>query len=152
MGGGCFWCLEAIYQQVKGVLQIVSGYCGGSTPNPTYHQVCTGSTEHAEVIQITYDAKIVSYGNLLEIFFHLHDPTTLNRQGPDIGDQYRSAIFYHTPEQEVLAKKSKETLTASGKWKNPIVTQIVPAQTFWCAEDYHQQYLAKRGLGSCYTS
>lgn len=140
LGGGCFWCLEAIFQQVKGVLQVVSGYCGGSILNPTYHQVCTGSTGHAEVIQITYDISLVSYGDLLQIFFQLHDPTTLNRQGGDVGSQYRSVIFYHDEEQKNIAEKIKKGINQTGLWKNPIVTQLEPCPTFYKAEDYHQNY------------
>lgn len=140
MGGGCFWCLEAIYQQVKGVIQVVSGYCGGATPNPTYHQVCGGSSGHAEVIQITYDASLVSYDDLLQIFFHIHDPTTLNCQGADMGSQYRSVIFYHSEEQKNIAEKVKKEIGQTGLWKNPIVTQLEPCSTFYKAEDYHQNY------------
>lgn len=140
LGGGCFWCLEAIFQQVKGVTQVVSGYCGGAIPNPTYHQVCSGSTGHAEVIQIIFDTTKISYDDILRIFFHLHDPTTLNRQGGDVGSQYRSVIFHHDEEQKNIAEKIKKEINQTGLWKNSIVTQIEPCPTFYKAEDYHQNY------------
>ena len=125
------------------------GYTDGHFRNPTYEDVCGASTGHAEAVQIQFDSSIISYEELLKVFWTVHNPTTLNRQGPDIGEQYRSAIFFHSPEQEALAKRSKETLQKSGKWENPIVTEIKPASTFYKAEEYHQQYLRKRGLGSC---
>ena len=137
---GCFWCTEAVFQRLKGVESVVSGYTGGHTPNPTYKQVCIGSTGHAEAIQITFDPKIVSYDQLLEVFWKTHDPTTLNRQGNDVGTQYRSAIFYHNEEQKRLAEEYKKKLSEAGIWKDPIVTEIVPFSTFYNAEDYHQDY------------
>ena len=149
-GAGCFWGIEEVFRQTPGVLSTVVGYTGGTFPNPTYEDVCSGTTGHAEAVQVTYDPSKVSYEKLLNIFWDNHDPTTVNRQGPNIGDEYRSAIFTHNEEQEVLATASKEKLSASGRFKRPIVTEIVPAMTFTPAEDYHQQYLAKRGLGSCH--
>ena len=142
-GGGCFWCTEAIYERVKGVQSVVSGYSGGTVKNPTYEQVCTGTTGHAEAIQIIYDPKVVPYDVLLEIFFKTHDPTSLNRQGADVGTQYRSVIFYHNEEQKKKAEYYKAELDKSGAWDNPIVTQIVPFTNFYPAEDYHQDYFAK---------
>ncbi|MCS7003923.1 MAG: peptide-methionine (S)-S-oxide reductase MsrA [Cytophagales bacterium] len=139
-GAGCFWCVEAIFQRVNGVEKVVSGYMGGTTINPTYKEVCSGKTGHAEVCQITYNPAIISYEELLEIFFQTHDPTTLNRQGNDIGTQYRSVIFYHTPIQKELAENVKQKLTEAKIFKNPIVTEISPAKTFYPAEDYHQNY------------
>jgi peptide-methionine (S)-S-oxide reductase len=139
-GSGCFWCTEAVFEMVKGVHSVVSGYSGGNVENPTYEQVCSGSTGHAEVIQITYDSDIITYDELLQIFWKTHDPTTLNRQGNDVGTQYRSVIFYHDDEQKQLAEKYKEELDASGAWKNPIITEIVPLSVFYKAEDYHQNY------------
>ncbi len=138
LGGGCFWCLEAVYQEMKGVLRVESGYAGGHVANPTYKEVCTGTTGHAEVVQITYDPSIVSYADLLEVFFTIHDPTTLNRQGNDVGTQYRSAIFYHDPEQKKIAEAAKKA--AAQLWPKPIVTEIVPLDRFYKAEDYHQNY------------
>lgn len=143
LGGGCFWCLEAVYDQLKGVLHVESGYAGGRVSNPTYKQVCTGNTGHAEVIQITYDSQAVSFADLLDIFFSIHDPTTLNRQGADVGTQYRSAIFYHSPEQKAAAEQKIAEISAAHLWKDPIVTELAPAQTFYEAEDYHQEYFAK---------
>lgn len=143
LAGGCFWCLEAVYDELKGVEDVVSGYMGGHVANPTYEQVCTGTTDHAEVVQIRYDPAVVSYRDLLNVFFTIHDPTTLNRQGADVGTQYRSAIFTHTPEQEATARQVIAELTAQGLWANPIVTQITPAVTFYPAEDYHQEYFAR---------
>ena len=141
-GGGCFWCTEAIYERVEGVHSVVSGYAGGTVKNPTYKQVCDGTTGHAEVTQITYDPKVVSYDELLEIFFKTHDPTTLNRQGADVGTQYRSVIFYHNDEQKQKAEYYKSELNKSGAWDNPVVTEISPLINFYSAEDYHQDYYA----------
>ena len=137
---GCFWCTEAVFQRLKGVESVISGYTGGQTANPTYKQVCNGSTGHAEAVQITYDSKVVSYDQLLEVFWKTHDPTTLNRQGNDVGTQYRSAIFYHNDEQKKIAEDYKKKLNEAGIWKDPIVTEIVPFSTFYNAEDYHQDY------------
>jgi len=139
-GGGCFWCTEAIYERVEGVHTVMSGYAGGHVKNPTYKQVCDGTTGHAEVIQIGYDAKVVSYDELLEIFFKTHDPTTLNSQGADVGTQYRSVIFYHNDEQKKKAEYYKAELDKSGAWDNPIVTEISPLTNYYPAEDYHQDY------------
>jgi peptide-methionine (S)-S-oxide reductase len=149
-GAGCFWGVEESFRQIPGVLDTAVGYLGGSTANPTYQDVCTDETGHAEVVQVTYDPAKVSYDQLLNVFWESHDPTTLNRQGPDIGTQYRSAIFFHSPEQERLARASKEKMQASGKFRRPIVTEITLASTFYRAEDYHQKYLAKRGLSHCH--
>jgi peptide-methionine (S)-S-oxide reductase len=140
LGGGCFWCVEAVYQELKGVEQIVSGYAGGTVENPTYKQVCTGNTGHAEVAQITYDPEIISYEDVLYVFWRTHDPTTLNRQGADVGTQYRSVILYHDEEQKTIAERSKSETDASGLWPNPIVTEIAPLGKFYPAEDYHQNY------------
>ena len=148
-GAGCFWGVEAAFRQVEGVLSTNVGYMGGTLKNPTYQDVCTDRTGHAEVVEVEYDPFKVSYDELLKVFWANHDPTTLNRQGPDIGTQYRSVIFFHTPQQEAAAKAAKERLQASGKYKRPVVTEIVPAADFWRAEDYHQQYLEKRGLAHC---
>ncbi|MHA2378077.1 MAG: peptide-methionine (S)-S-oxide reductase MsrA [Candidatus Thorarchaeota archaeon] len=139
-GAGCFWCVEAVFQQLKGVVSVISGYAGGQVQNPTYEQVCTGKTGHAEVCQIQYDPEQISYEELLEVFFNTHDPTTLNRQGNDIGTQYRSVIFYHNEEQREAAERAKAELDATGEWKNPIVTEITPLQELFRAEDYHQDY------------
>ena len=147
---GCFWGVEAAFRQVPGVTDTAVGYTGGHTENPSYEQVCTDRTGHAEVVQVEYDPEKVSYEQLLEVFWNCHNPTTLNRQGPDVGSQYRSAIFYHTPEQEEAAEKSKKELSATNKHGRPIVTLIEEADTFYRAEDYHQQYLEKRGQGSCH--
>jgi peptide-methionine (S)-S-oxide reductase len=149
-GAGCFWGVEAAFRQVPGVTATAVGYSGGSLANPSYKDVCTDRTGHAEVVEVEYDPARVSYEKLLEVFWSNHDPTTRNRQGPDIGTQYRSVIFYHTPEQKAAAIASKRQLQQSGKFHRPIVTQILPAATFWRAEDYHQQYLEKRGLSSCH--
>jgi len=146
---GCFWGVEAAFRELKGVVSTMVGYMGGSTADPTYGDVCTGNTGHAETVQVTFDPSRISFGKLLETFWNKHDPTTPNRQGPDIGEQYRSIIFYHSEEQKNLAIESKEKLEASGKYKNPIVTEIIPAPKFYAAEDYHQQYLEKRGRKSC---
>lgn len=149
-GAGCFWGVEATFRQVPGVTATAVGYAGGKTKNPTYKDVCTDQTGHAEVVEVQFDPAQVSYETLLNIFWENHDPTTRNRQGPDWGSQYRSAIFVHSPEQEKAARESKERLQASGKWSRPIVTEITPAPEFYRAEDYHQQYLEKRGLASCH--
>jgi peptide-methionine (S)-S-oxide reductase len=140
LAGGCFWCLEAVFEQVRGVERVESGYCGGSPPNPTYRQVCSGATGHAEVVQVTFDPAILSYREVLEIFFAIHDPTTLNRQGADVGTQYRSAIFYHNPEQKQIAEALVAELNAAQIWDRPLVTEVMPFQTFYRAEDYHQGY------------
>jgi peptide-methionine (S)-S-oxide reductase len=145
LAGGCFWCLEAVYDQVKGVESVESGYMGGHVTNPSYRQVCGGQTGHAEVVQITFDPRVVSFRDLLNIFFTIHDPTTLNRQGADVGTQHRSAIFYHTPEQQAAAKAAIAELEAARLWPGPIVTEVAPAQTFYIAEDYHQEYFAHNG-------
>jgi len=147
---GCFWGVEAAFRQVPGVTSTSVGYIGGSLKNPTYEDVCTDRTGHAEAVRVEYDPAKVSYDGLLKVFWETHDPTTLNRQGPDVGTQYRSVIFFHTPEQEGAAKASKEKLERSGAHKRPIVTLIVPASEFWRAEEYHQQYLEKRGLAACH--
>jgi peptide-methionine (S)-S-oxide reductase len=149
-GAGCFWGVEATFRETPGVTATAVGYEGGRTENPTYQDVCTDRTGHAEVVEVEYDPATVSYEKLLTIFFENHDPTTLNRQGPDHGTQYRSAIFYHTPEQKEAAEAMKASLDAQGAFKRPIVTEIVPAQTFYRAEEYHQQYLEKRGLSTCH--
>ncbi len=140
LGGGCFWCLEAVYQEVPGVTRVVSGYAGGTVENPTYRQVCSGMTGHAEVTQIEFDPERVSYRRILEIFFTIHDPTTLDRQGADRGTQYRSVIFFHSPEQESTARQVIADLTAEGLWDAPVVTQVMPFEVFYPAEDYHQNY------------
>ncbi|HRI46679.1 MAG TPA: peptide-methionine (S)-S-oxide reductase MsrA [Ignavibacteriaceae bacterium] len=139
-GSGCFWCTEAIFENVNGVMDVVSGYSGGKVFNPTYEQVCSGTTGHAEVVQLTYDSAVVSYDELLEIFWKTHDPTTLNRQGADIGTQYRSVIFYHNDEQKEKAKYYRDKLNKEGIWNNPIVTEISPIENFFEAEKYHQNY------------
>lgn len=150
LAGGCFWCLEAVYDQVRGVHSVESGYIGGSTPDPTYDQVCGGQTGHAEAVRITFDPGVVSYRELLEIFFSIHDPTTLNRQGNDVGTQYRSAIFYHTPEQRQTADDVIATLTKAQLYPNPIVTEVQPASHWYEAELYHQEYFARNPLaGYC---
>lgn len=143
LGGGCFWCLEAVYDEVRGVESVESGYMGGSMDNPDYHSVCTGTTGHAEVVQVTFDPEQISYREILEIFFAIHDPTTLNRQGNDVGTQYRSAIFVHSAEQEVIARGFIQELTESKTFEDPIVTEVVKADKFWIAEDYHQEYFAR---------
>jgi peptide-methionine (S)-S-oxide reductase len=139
-GSGCFWCTEAVFERLNGVNKVVSGYAGGTVENPTYEQVCSGKTGHAEVTQITYDPKVITYDELLEVFWKTHDPTTLNRQGNDVGTQYRSVIFYHNEEQRRLAEKYKEELNKSGAWDKPIVTEISPFTNFYPAENYHQNY------------
>jgi peptide-methionine (S)-S-oxide reductase len=140
LAGGCFWCIEAVLAGLRGVARVVSGYTGGGTPDPTYQQVCSGSTGHAEAVQITFDPAVISYEDLLQIFFTLHDPTTLNRQGADVGTQYRSAVFYHTPEQKTAAEKVMAAIKASGIWDGKIVTELAPFTVFYPAEDYHQDY------------
>ena len=149
-GAGCFWGVEAAFRRVPGVLDAVSGYAGGHTENPSYRDVCTDRTGHAEVVQVTFDPSKVTYEQLLDIFWKIHDPTQVNRQGPDFGTQYRTAIFYHSPEQEATARKSKQALEASGKLRRPIATEITPASPFWRAEEYHQRYLERRGAESCH--
>jgi peptide-methionine (S)-S-oxide reductase len=140
LGGGCFWCLEAVFEQLKGVEAVVSGYMGGRVANPSYQQVCTGTTGHAEVVQLAFDPAVISYREILEVFFTIHDPTTLNRQGADVGTQYRSAIFYHSPEQKTVAEEVIRQIEAAGIWGAPIVTAIAPLSEFYRAEDYHQEY------------
>ncbi len=149
-GAGCFWGVETAFRQVKGVTDAAVGYLGGTMPNPTYRDVCTGRTGHAEVVEVEYDPTQVAYEELLNVFWDNHDPTQLNRQGPDTGTQYRSAIFYHTEEQRWEAEESKRQREQSGRHKRPVVTEITPASMFYRAEEYHQQYLAKRGLASCH--
>lgn len=150
LAGGCFWCLEAVFDNLIGVTDVVSGYAGGATIKPTYQQVCTGTTNHAEVVQITFDPEIISYKELLEVFFSIHDPTTLNRQGADVGTQYRSAVFYHTPGQLVEAQAVIRELTDEKLWDAPIVTELAPLSVFYPAEEYHQEYFARNpGQGYC---
>jgi peptide-methionine (S)-S-oxide reductase len=146
---GCFWGVEATFRTVPGVMATRVGYTGGATERPTYRDVCTDRTGHAEAVEVTYDPARVTYGELLKVFWESHDPTTVNRQGPDVGTQYRSAIFYHSPEQEAAAHAAKEEISRAGAYRRPIVTQIVPATEFWEAEEYHQQYLEKKGLAHC---
>jgi peptide-methionine (S)-S-oxide reductase len=143
LAGGCFWCLEAVFDDLRGVTDVVSGYSGGHVPNPTYEQVCTGTTGHAEVVQVTFDPDTISYRDLLAVFFAVHDPTTLNRQGPDVGAQYRSAIFHHNDGQRETAEQLIEELEGRGIWEDPIVTEVVPFQVFYPAEDYHQEYFRR---------
>jgi peptide-methionine (S)-S-oxide reductase len=143
LGGGCFWCLEAVYDDLRGVESVVSGYAGGHVPNPSYERVCAGTTGHAEVVQITFDPAEVSFRELLDVFFTIHDPTTLNRQGGDVGTQYRSAVFYHDDEQKRVAEEAIRDLEAEAVWENPVVTQVVPFTEFYPAEDYHQEYFAR---------
>jgi peptide-methionine (S)-S-oxide reductase len=150
LAGGCFWCLEAVYDELKGVESVESGYMGGHKANPTYDQVCDGDTGHAEVVQIKYDADVVSFGDLLDVFFTIHDPTQLNRQGNDVGTQYRSAIFYHSPEQKAIAEAKIAEIGAAGIWKDSVVTEVAPASTFYVAEDYHQEYFARTGNANPY--
>jgi peptide-methionine (S)-S-oxide reductase len=140
LGGGCFWCLEAVFEQLRGVEKVESGYSGGAAPEPTYKEVCTGRTGHAEVVQVTFDPNTVSFREILDVFFGTHDPTTLNRQGADVGTQYRSVIFYHTPEQKQIAEQRIAELNEAKIWGVPIVTQVAPFETFYRGEDYHQQY------------
>src|SRR5215471_18310605 len=140
LGGGCFWCLEAVFDELKGVERVESGYAGGTVPNPSYYDVCAEITGHAEVVQVTFNPQIISFKEILEVFFTIHDPTTLNRQGADVGTQYRSAIFYHTPEQRQIAEDTIKELTAARLWESPIVTEVAPLDVFYPAEDYHQDY------------
>jgi len=149
-GAGCFWGVEVAFRQVPGVVSTAVGYLGGTLPNPTYEDVCSGRTGHAEVVEVTYDPGRLGYDDLLNVFWTNHDPTTLNRQGPDRGTQYRSAIFYHDERQKAAAEASKERLGASGRLPRPIVTEITPTSTFYPAEEYHQRYLEKHGLASCH--
>ena len=149
-GSGCFWGVQYNFDQVKGVIETEVGYAGGHSDNPTYKSVCTGTTGHAEAVHLSYDPKIVSYEQILKVFWENHDPTTMNRQGPDVGSQYRSIIFYYDEEQKMFAEKSKEELANSGKYKNPIVTEIVSASQFYKAEEYHQKYFEKTGQKVCH--
>jgi peptide-methionine (S)-S-oxide reductase len=142
LGGGCFWCLEAVYDELKGVEHVESGYGGGHVANPTYREVCNGTTGHAEVVRVTFDPQVVSFEEILRVFFTIHDPTTLNRQGNDVGPQYRSAIFYHSPEQKATAEKVIREITEAKVWPNPIVTEVTPLTNYYEAEDYHQEYFA----------
>ena len=151
-GAGCFWGVESFFRQVPGVTDAVVGYAGGCMNNPTYKDVCSDQTGHAEVVEVTFDPAKVSYDKLVDVFFANHDPTTLNRQGPDEGTQYRSVIFAHTPEQERIAREKRAALENSGKFKRPIVTRVEPAPTFWPAEEYHQRYFEKNGLPSCHVN
>ena len=148
-GAGCFWGVEVAFRNVPGVQDAAVGYSGGQLENPTYKDVCSGRTGHAEAVEVEYDPSAVSYGDLLKVFWENHDPTQVNRQGPDVGEQYRSVIFFHTPEQQAAALASKEALDKTGRYRKPIATQIVPAAPFYRAEDYHQRYLEKRGLATC---
>ena len=143
LAGGCFWCLEAVFKDLRGVHRVVSGYSGGSVVNPTYNQVCSGTTGHAEVVQVTFDPQAVTFREILEVFFTIHDPTTLNRQGADVGTQYRSAIFYHSPAQRETAEQVIADLTAEQLWRDPVVTELVPFAEFYAAEDYHQDYFER---------
>jgi peptide-methionine (S)-S-oxide reductase len=150
LAGGCFWCLEAVYENLKGVEKVVSGYAGGSVPHPSYEAVCGGATGHAEVVQVTYDPAVIGFKDLLEIYFAIHDPTTLNQQGNDVGTQYRSAIYYHSPAQKTQAEEFIRDLTARNLWDAPIVTEITPLDVFYPAEEYHQHYFARNpGQGYC---
>ncbi|MDP9476052.1 MAG: peptide-methionine (S)-S-oxide reductase MsrA [Actinomycetota bacterium] len=146
LGGGCFWCLEAVYEELRGVEKVESGYSGGSMPDPTYREVCSGTTGHAEVVQVTFDPSVVSFREILGVFFTIHDPTTLNRQGADVGTQYRSVIFYHDEEQRRVAEEMISELEAEGLWKDPIVTEVVPLDAYYRAEDYHQGYFRNNGF------
>ena len=148
-GAGCFWGVESTFRNIEGVTDAAVGYAGGKTENPTYDDVCTAETGHAEVVQVEFDPTVVSYEKLLDVFWSNHNPTTLNRQGPDVGTQYRSVIFYHSPEQRAIAESSKAALEQSGKFRSPVVTQIEPAPKFYRAEEYHQRYLEKRGRSHC---
>ena len=145
LGGGCFWCLEAVYQELRGVEKVESGYSGGDVPNPTYRQVCSETTGHAEVVQVTFDPDEVAYRDILEVYFTIHDPTTLNRQGADVGTQYRSVIFYHTEGQKRTAEEVISEIEAEGIWNSSIVTEVVPFDEFYVAEDYHQDYFRNNG-------
>ena len=151
-GAGCFWGVESFFRQVPGVIEAFAGYAGGHVDNPTYKQVCTDKTGHAEVVEVTFDPAKVSYDKLVDVFFMNHDPTQLNRQGPDVGTQYRSVIFFHSTEQERIAKRKKDELASSGRFKRPIVTSIEPATAFWKAEEYHQRYFEKNNLPSCHVN
>jgi peptide-methionine (S)-S-oxide reductase len=146
LGGGCFWCLEAVYQELRGIEKVASGYSGGDVPNPTYRQVCSETTGHAEVVQVTFDPEVVSYKDILEVYFTIHDPTTLNRQGADVGTQYRSVIFYHDDEQRRVAQEVISELETEGIWNTPIVTEVTPFDEFYIAEDYHQDYFRNNGF------
>lgn len=148
-GAGCFWGIEAAFRQLPGVLATAVGYMGGEVDEPSYRQVCTGRTGHAEVVQVSFDPARLSYDDVLAVFWDNHDPTTRDRQGPDVGPQYRSAVFFHDDDQEAAARRSIEALEASGRFRRSVVTEVTPAATFWPAEDYHQQYLEKRGLSTC---
>lgn len=150
-GAGCFWGVEALFRKVPGVIDVFSGYTGGTLEQPTYKDVCTGTTGHAEAVEVVYDPSLVDYEKLLQVFWSNHNPTTLNQQGPDLGTQYRSVIFYHTDEQRRLAEASKLALEESGKWQQPIVTEITKAEAFFRAEEYHQRYFAKQGIPACRT-
>jgi peptide-methionine (S)-S-oxide reductase len=143
LGGGCFWCLEAVYDEIRGVTDVISGYSGGTVPHPTYEQVCGKQTGHAEVVQVTFDPDVISYRDVLKVFFAIHDPTTKDRQGNDVGPQYRSVIFFHSPQQKAEAEQVIEELTREGLWPNPIVTEVVPFDAFYPAEEYHQNYFLR---------
>jgi len=145
LGGGCFWCTEAVFSDLRGVEKVESGYSGGTVPNPSYEQVCTGTTGHAEVVQVTFAPSVISLKEILQVFFTTHDPTTPNRQGPDVGTQYRSAIFYRTPEQQATAQQVIQELTRAELWRAPVVTEVKPFTAFYQAEDYHQEYFAHNG-------
>ncbi|MHB8484549.1 MAG: peptide-methionine (S)-S-oxide reductase MsrA [Candidatus Acidiferrales bacterium] len=149
-GAGCFWGVEAAFRRLPGVVDVAAGYSGGHMPNPTYKDVCSHTTGHAEVVQVTFDPQKISYDQLLDVFWQIHNPTQVNRQGPDVGSQYRSAIFVHSPEQQAIAEKSKTALAASGKFQRPIATEITTAGPFYRAEEYHQKYLEKHGAASCH--
>lgn len=150
LGGGCFWCLDAVYRRLRGVTSVVSGYAGGARPNPTYHAVCGGDTGHAEVVQVTFDRSVISYREILEVFFGTHDPTTLNRQGGDVGTQYRSVIFYHTPEQQRVAQEMVAEIQREGVFDRPVVTELAPLPEFYPGEAYHQDYFEQNpGQGYC---
>jgi len=149
-GAGCFWGVEARFREVQGVMDATVGYMGGALAQPDYRTVCSGASGHAEVVQLSYDPQQLDYETLLTVFFDMHNPTTLNRQGPDMGTQYRSVIFYHSPEQQTLALKAVADADASGRWQQPVVTRVEKAPTFWPAEEYHQRYLEKNGLGVCH--
>ena len=150
LAGGCFWCLEAVFDQLRGVESVESGYMGGDSPNPSYEDICTGGTGHAEVVRVTFDPAVVGYRDLLAVFFTIHDPTTRDRQGNDVGTQYRSAVFFHSPEQERAAREVMAKLAAEKLWAAPMVTEVVPASTFWRAENYHQEYFARVGSQNPY--
>ncbi|GAA5528746.1 peptide-methionine (S)-S-oxide reductase MsrA [Herpetosiphon gulosus] len=142
LGGGCFWCLEAVFDDLQGIIRVESGYAGGHVANPTYEEICGKKTGHAEVVRLTYDPSVINFSQILDVFFTIHDPTTLNRQGYDVGPQYRSAIFYHDPEQKAVAEQTIAGLNASGQWSDPIVTEVTPINNYYEAEDYHQEYFA----------